>query len=476
MKTNTKTSLLLLITTAAVLLAHATTLAQPNTWIDPRHPSVAWLQEWGYMTGTGLPCKPTWGEEFGRGIIPVGDVNGDAIADFILERSRCDTLFGPSKAERANELLLYFGDKGRLPIPASGQRLGSSELGTLTRFLCAADFDDDSFVDFALRIEKLNDSAYNANGQYSIASLVIFWGNSTHRYTEQDTSHLTCYSDTWLGICRALFIDINNDNHKDLLISTCGGYGFTNGKVVRQPVHLVYFGQQGKRWGKTGQSTAADMLWWTTPAYEQTIDQDCDGRIDLVSTQQQKSIRIQYGSEQGLQDTTAVETIDLSNSGAHSALFQDVTGDKVPDLIVRGGDFEQGRIRIFAGAPGQRLTELYGNGNDSADRANHRFPLRPWAQILSPNALHEGWFDWDNELFDLGDLNEDGTSEIVAFSKPFILCYTTGNTLDSLIDIMFNVPGDSWATIRRIGDVDGSRTVSYAITFDEKVHFLKAPP
>ncbi|MCE7934921.1 MAG: hypothetical protein DYG96_10050, partial [Chlorobi bacterium CHB2] len=33
-----------------------------------------------------------------------------------------------------------------------------------------------------------------------------------------------------------------------------------------------------------------------------------------------------------------------------------------------------------------------------------------------------------------------------------------------------------WATIRRIGDVDGSRTVSYAITFDEKVHFLKAPP
>ncbi|MCC7437842.1 MAG: hypothetical protein IT211_05030, partial [Armatimonadetes bacterium] len=42
-----------------------------------------------------------------------------------------------------------------------------------------------------------------------------------------------------------------------------------------------------------------------------------------------------------------------------------VTGDKVPELITLGGYFEQGRIRIFAGAPGQRLKEQYGNGYDS---------------------------------------------------------------------------------------------------------------
>ncbi|MCE7935588.1 MAG: hypothetical protein DYG96_13510, partial [Chlorobi bacterium CHB2] len=410
MKTNTKTSLLLLLTTAAVLLAHATTLAQPNTWIDPRHPSVAWLQEWGYMTGTGLPCKPYRGEEFGRGIIPVGDVNGDAIADFILERSRCDTLFGGFP--RANELLLYYGTKGRLPASSSGIRIGPADIGSLTYFLCSGDFNNDHSPDLVCSTHQFSDSAEGSDGRY-IGYVVVFWGSTSATYSLNDTSHIPGDAQWWITPRRGLSLDLNKDGIDDLLISPSSGFG--DGKVIRRAQANVYYGQSGTKWNRP--SPPQRGRWWNAPSVNTYVllDQDCDGTKDLVYYQEGKTDKITIAYQDDATDeldTNDFETIDLAAVQAHSALFQDVTGDKVPDLIVRGGDFEQGRIRIFAGAPGQRLTELYGNGNDSADRANHRFPLRPWAQILSPNALHEGWFDWDNELFDLGDLNEDGTSEI----------------------------------------------------------------
>lgn len=104
--TNTTLPFLLLLTTAVALLAPIATHSQNR--ISPRHPSVAYLQEWGFMVGSGLPCKPTWGEEFGRSIIPVGDVNGDAIADFLIERMRCDSAFGANGMKQGNELLLYY--------------------------------------------------------------------------------------------------------------------------------------------------------------------------------------------------------------------------------------------------------------------------------------------------------------------------------------------------------------------------------
>ncbi|MBL7988499.1 MAG: hypothetical protein JNJ94_10610, partial [Chlorobi bacterium] len=51
-----KPTLLLLLTTAALLLGQTQTHAQ--TRIDPRHPSVAYMQEWGTMDGTTLQCLP----------------------------------------------------------------------------------------------------------------------------------------------------------------------------------------------------------------------------------------------------------------------------------------------------------------------------------------------------------------------------------------------------------------------------------
>ncbi|MCC7437107.1 MAG: hypothetical protein IT211_01285 [Armatimonadetes bacterium] len=429
------------------------------------------------MSGTGLPCKAHWGEEFGRSIIPLGDVNGDAIADFILERSRCDTGFGPNQATRANELLLYYGTKGRLPASSSGKRLGNTELGSITQFLCSGDFNNDRYVDLVCSIHMFNDTSQGPTGR-TIGYVVVFWGNATANYSVDDTSHLQCDAPLWLMTSRGIALDLNNDAIQDLLVKGTGS-GFAAGELVKIPRVYIFYGEAGTKWHKP--SPPRRDRWWNAPSVNTFVllDQDCDGTKDLLYYQSSDPYTIMVAYQNSMTptlDTSEVETITLAAVQGHAALFQDVTGDKVPELITLGGNFEQGRIRIFAGAPGQRLKEQYGSGSDSADRANNRFPLRPWAQIMSPNALHEGWFDWENFLFDLGDVNDDGTSEIVAFSKPFLLFYTTGNTLDSLIDIMFQVPSDSWATIRRMGDVDGSGKVSYAVNFAEKIHFLKAPP
>ncbi|MCE7935754.1 MAG: hypothetical protein DYG96_14345 [Chlorobi bacterium CHB2] len=94
----------------------------------------------------------------------------------------------------------------------------------------------------------------------------------------------------------------------------------------------------------------------------------------------------------------------------------------------------------------------------------------------TPTVLHDGWYGSEFVLFDLGDINGDDRSEIVAHSTPFIIIYTTGPTLDSLVDVMVNIPADSWGTFRRLGDIDGSGVITFAASWNSNVHFLKAPP
>ncbi|KXK56920.1 MAG: hypothetical protein UZ07_CHB004001135 [Chlorobi bacterium OLB7] len=175
-------------------------------------------------------------------------------------------------------------------------------------------------------------------------------------------------------------------------------------------------------------------------------------------------------------DTSDIEAINLKTSYSSYARLMDVTGDHLLDIVTIGGNFESERIKVFAGKAGQRLKEQYGTGTDSADRANGRFPLRPWVSMPTPTVLHDGWYGSEFVLFDLGDINGDDRSEIVAHSTPFILIYTTGPTLDSLIDVMARVPGDFWDTMTRLGDIDGSGVPSFAVRYDEKIHFFKPPP
>ena len=85
------------VVAAAVACAALWLVATPSTAqdrIDPRHPSVAYMQEWGSMDGATLKCLPAWSEGFGRSIIPTGDLNNDGLADYIERHFAPGTLPG----------------------------------------------------------------------------------------------------------------------------------------------------------------------------------------------------------------------------------------------------------------------------------------------------------------------------------------------------------------------------------------------
>ena len=486
-KQTNKPTLLLLLTTAALLLGQTQTHAQ--TRIDPRHPSVAYMQEWGTMDGATLKCLPGWvgetGELFGIQIIPTGDLNNDAMADYIIERTRCDTAFGPDKTTRGNELLLFYGRKNKLPTPDEGIRIGPTEIGSISTFLCTGDFDADGFFDIVCSIHLYDDTTEGGE-KYDIGMPVVFWGQSNGGYSTSDTTQLPCDAPIWITPKRGISGDFNGDQIDDLFIRGSGS-GFASGALVKIPKGHIYAGERGKRWGRNGRDYSPAQQWWYVPGNNRIEyrDHDCSGEDDLIFFGGGGNIFgnniidvfVAYQrSETPWIDTTDIEAINVRSSGSEFALFSDVTGDHVLDLVTIGGDFEGGRISVFAGKPGQRLLEQYGTGTDSADRANGRFPLRPWVKMPTPTALHDGWTGSEHVLFDLGDINGDDRSEIVAHSKPFIIIYTTGRTLDSLIDVMVNIPADSWGTFRRLGDIDGSGTASFAASWDGNVHFMKAPP
>ncbi|MBX7216479.1 MAG: hypothetical protein K1X90_05860 [Candidatus Kapabacteria bacterium] len=478
--------LLLLLTTALLLLGQTFTHAQNR--IDPRHPSFAYMQEWGTMDGTTLQCLPGWvgetGELFGRQIIPTGDLNNDGMADYIIERSRCDSAFGANKTNRGYELLLFYGKKNSLPTPADGIRIGPSEIGSTTYFLCAGDFDDDGILDIACGIHLYGDTT-ERGGEYDIGIPVVFWGQPNGIYSTNDTTQLPCDAPIWITPKQGVSGDFNGDHIDDLFIRG-SGWGFADGALARIPKGHIFAGERGKRWGRDGRDHSPVQRWWYPPGNKavEYRDHDCSGDNDLIfyggiiDDIDQIMVAYQHGNGQWI-DTSDIEAINLKTSYSSYARLMDVTGDHLLDIVTIGGNFESERIKVFAGKAGQRLKEQYGTGTDSADRANGRFPLRPWVKMPTPTVLHDGWTGSEHVLFDLGDINGDGRSEIAAHSTPFILIYTTGPTLDSLIDVMARVPGGydyNWGTIKRLGDIDGSGKPTFAVRYEGNVHFLKAPP
>ncbi|MCC7438698.1 MAG: VCBS repeat-containing protein, partial [Armatimonadetes bacterium] len=349
-----------------LLLAHTGSHAQDR--IDPRHPSVAYMQEWGTMDGATLTCLPGWvgetGELFGMQIIPTGDLNNDGLADYIIERTRCDTAFGTDKTTRGNELLLFYGRKNKLPTPADGLRIGPTEIGSMTTFLCTGDFDADGFFDIVCGIHLYNDTSQGPTGRY-IGMPVVFWGQPNGGYSTSDTTQLPCDAPIWITPNRGVSGDFNGDQIADLLVRGTGS-GFTRGGLVKIPRIYVFAGEPGKRWGRNGRDYSPVQRWWSPPGDKgiEYRDHDCSGENDLIFYDGSGNIFgnniidvhvVYQRSEIPWIDTTEIQSINVRSSGSEFALFSDVTGDHVLDLVTIGGDFAGERISVFAGKPGQRL-------------------------------------------------------------------------------------------------------------------------
>jgi hypothetical protein len=168
-------------------------------------------------------------------------------------------------------------------------------------------------------------------------------------------------------------------------------------------------------------------------------------------------ISILYGRQGMLPDTNDVETIALDKVNGRDNLLSDVTGDGIPEILSEKGSEE--KINIYAGAPGQRLIEQFGSGDDPPLPGKGRW-RRPWAVLWTANRLDDGYTGSEFAGFhDLGDGNEDGVGDIWITSLPTILCYSGGTGLDSLIDgfMIAGVP-----TVR-LGDIDGSGVTTIAV-------------
>ncbi|HVZ38618.1 MAG TPA: T9SS type A sorting domain-containing protein, partial [Candidatus Kapabacteria bacterium] len=352
---------------------------------------------------------------------------------------------------------------GTLPPAESGERIGPRELLSETHLLAVGDWDNSGTPDLCCRVQLYNDTSAGNTG-YEIARVVIFWADSLGRYSIDDTTRLECDGEMWLGIGAALGTDRNNDGVDDLFLVNAS-YVFSNGAVAPQAGGRIYRGHDHKRWGHDGISRAADFRWWHAPnlrsSFIKEIDQDGDGHKDVVwfgDNHGYQTVSVWYGDgKPGIPDTSAVESIDLTITNGHAANLMDISNDGVPELVVHCGSLEE--LAIFVGIKGQRIVEQFGPGLERLDtnRPPERWWTKPFARVWLPYHINDAWpgSTWD-AVYDLGDANGDGYRDIWIHANPFLLCYSSGPALDSLVDAMIDLsPFGVPTSLQTLGPLGG---------------------
>ncbi len=452
--------------------------AQEGPRIDPRHVSYDSLRFFGQMTLTG--CKPGLGN-FTGDIHPLGKLSTDGPICWALDRVHCDTTYQEYGYNiQARDIWIYRGINGGLPSIESGERIGLSEPDAVTTFLCAGDFDNSGYKDLLCRIHKIADSSYGNTAGYGTSHLAIFWADDTGGYSINDTTMISNGTDAWLGPRFARSYDCNHDAIDDLVLYQPGA-GFVDGKPAKGilPDMMIFLGRD-TRWENKTASLLPDWTWWriahtaVLPLDDLSfVDQDCDGYQDMIFYYNRTaSISVLYGNPASpFPDTTNIESATFTAAHGEYSLLSDVTGDRVPELVVSAPSIDL--IRVYAGKPGQRIIEQYGNGIDSLDRLNARYPLRPWAELWLPHKLHEGWFQSGPTLSDLGDISGDSADEIWAGSSPFLLGYVSRVRLDSMIDVLYRFEG--FADVIRLGDIDASKVPTIAVAYHNGIIMYMKP-
>lgn len=436
----------------------------------------------GQMIGTiRRAIRAQTNENFGRSIYAVGDVDGNALNDWIVAHDRCDTLSAYPDGRGSTyprELLLYRGRHGGLPPVESAFRIGPTEIGADTRYIASGDVDADGHPDLVASIRVYSDTSEGNPGNLATSNLVVFWGNAGGNYSVGDTSRLACEAGIWGGILHGTVADFDSDGALDLLIQNSDG--LTNGEPVSMPRLRLFKGVRGARWGRNIPRTATWTMWnWSirNQSRFEVLDQDCDGAPDLVfyfdSSPFPSQLSVIYGRPSDWPDSLSTESVVPTAVNGRSSLFSDVTGDGTPDLLMNCGG--EATVRIYAGRPGQRLTELYGNGYSEAPGGVQWWP-KPWAEVWTPDHLDEDW-TWSgfSPCRKLGDASFDGRDEIWLFSYPYIVAYLTGPTMDSLVDAWVEIPGTELASAARLGDIDGSGRTTFAFGYDAVPYDITDP-
>lgn len=464
---------------------HGVVVAQNNspcaegmTQNDPRHPSVICLPELGRMTGFISQCTPGRFEGFGQNVRALSDVNGDKLSDWIVTHNRCDTIIN---GRTPTEALLYKGVRNGLPDAQDGERLGPTETGSETTVLASGDWNDDGHIDIALRVQVYGDTSFGNKG-YDIATLAIFWGNESGRFTLEDTTRLHGGADGWAGPHAALSADLDQDGVADLMTWNWPGQGLTRGEIVAVPKLLIFRGHRQQKWGREGIQRTFDWHWWAPSAIGNlvAIDHDADGIIDVASSVNVNAgtgyVSVLYGASGRLPDTNEMRSVSLSLPNGHSSLFADVTGDRIPELLVHAGSEEQ--IKVFIGLKGQRIEQQFGTGNDPERPGEQEWWGKPWARISLPKKISSNWpgSDWlsPGDVSGTIDGNLDGIGDVWVYAQPFLLMYNGGAFMDYMVDAMVNeLPMNFWRGLTSLGDIDGSRVPTFAFATGNGIIYVK---
>lgn len=458
---------------ALLLLSAAALTAQPDRRIVPRHDWAIELPELGRMTG--LPEDGLFADQ----IYPVGDVDRDSLCDWIVTRSRRDTMVGGAYPL---ELLLYRGKRGGLPDVSERERIGPTEVGADVRFLAAGDWDGDGFIDLATAIHVFDDTTFGHVNGIRPQHLVVWWGQGKEGYSLSDTVRLENGYAAWFvvdGDSR----DLNFDSVDDLLI--VGANAFDTGETIDLAEVQVFIGRKNARW-RTERNPYADWKWWDAPnatlltVFKRTqwIDQDADGYLDFVwyidgtGGSRHGSVSIIYGTPEHILDTANIHTISLDSAWGRHSLFSDITGDNVPELLVNAG--RQEAIKAFVGFKGQRIEEQYGLGNEPGHPGEEVWWGKPWATIPLPGQLHDGWVPaGPSPIYDLGDVGLDGVCDVCVYSTPDYICYNGGQRFDSIYDSWISRSASGSGPIVVLGDIDGSGLNTIALGSDDLVAFYQ---
>jgi hypothetical protein len=462
---------------ALLLLSGSIGLAQER--IDPRHPDAYEFPEFGRMVGTIDSTKRTGvgiGEQFGFRICPVGDVNHDGLADWLVGHNRIDSIQMHGSIPIAPiEFLLYAGVQGGVPTTESGVRIGPTELFCETDFLAAGDFDADGNPDIVMQAKFWGDTSFNNHGGKPLTYVVVYWGNESGKYSNNDTSRLRGTANTWLGVGCGASGDISQDGVDDLVLYFPEGTAQGNGETVKAPRMHLFTAGHNQRWGRNGVPSNAQLQWWSryhanTKPELKILDHDRDGLNDIILLDQARNtsststqITTLYNDpNHSILDTLKMERIELAVANGKTTRVMDITGDSAPEMVTSCGP--EAVFKLYAGQKGQRIVEQYGTGNDGP-LAGKGWWNRPWQTILQPNALHDGWLKVEQmALAELGDGNLDGVDDIWTYSAPFLLCYTTREYPDQWADGYIRI-GHLYAG-SNIGDIDGSGTNMIALHYD----------
>jgi hypothetical protein len=349
----------------------------------------------------------------------------------------------------------------------------------VTSVLAAGDWDADGYRDIACAIKLLGDTSGGNHVGYESARLVIFWGNASGRYSIDDTTRLVnSAGDLWITVGPGVSVDFDGDGIDELLVK--GGGSLVDGTPITTPNMFLYRGRRNHRWGRDDTREAA-WTWWNIPAAQTMtrLDQDCDGAQDVALNVGGRDgtgfITVLYGKSNGaLPDTAEAETIDLRNPNGHYALLTDLTGDGVPEIAATCGNQEV--VKIWAGRHGMRLKEQFGSGLDEPPSPG--WVARPWVKLWMPLKINPDWNSSGlDPVFNLGDANADGIPDLWVYNAPWMLCYTSGLSLDSLTDAIVDIrPGPIYTATAILGDIDGSGRTAMAIGNYQSVIYLQQSP